>query len=67
MAARKALNAWQHFSHCTPTFKSSPPNFKTLRRQEIYDYFLQRKNAHQIGEANKLIATMLADIGKGQL
>ena len=33
---------------------------------EIYDYFLQRKSAHAVGEADKLIAQMLADVAKGQ-
>jgi len=32
---------------------------------EIYDYFLQRRNAHLIAEAGKLIGQMLADVGKG--
>merc|ERR1712113_55110 len=32
---------------------------------EVYDYFLQRRNDHLLGEASKLISQMLADIGKG--
>jgi hypothetical protein len=31
---------------------------------EIYDFFLLRKNTSLIAEANKLIAQMLADVGK---
>lgn len=31
---------------------------------ELYDYFLQRQNGHLIAEAEKLIAQMLADVGR---
>ena len=34
--------------------------------EDIYDYFIQRKSAHIVGEADKLIAQMLADVAKGQ-
>ena len=37
----------------------------TTSADEIYDYFLQRRNSHLLGEAAKLISTMLADAGKG--
>ena len=32
---------------------------------EIYDYFTERKNGNLIVEANRMISSMLADIGKG--
>ena len=32
---------------------------------EIYDYFLERKQANNLAEANKLIQQMLADVAKG--
>ena len=32
---------------------------------EAYDCFLHRRNAHMVGEADKLVAAMLADVGKG--
>lgn len=33
---------------------------------EIYAYFLKRKSAHTVGEADKLIAQMLTDVSKGE-
>lgn len=33
---------------------------------EIYDYFTERKNGNLIVEANRMISSMLADIGKGR-
>ena len=32
---------------------------------DVYDAFLQRRNAHLVGEAGRLIAQMLTDVSKG--
>ena len=32
---------------------------------EVYDAFLSRKNGFLVGEAEKLLAQMTADVGKG--
>lgn len=32
---------------------------------DIYDYFLERRNTNLVAEAEKLIAQMLSDVGKG--
>lgn len=37
----------------------------TASADEAYAYFLQRRNAHLVAEAGKLLAQMLADAGKG--
>lgn len=37
----------------------------TTSTNEMYDYFAQRKNTSNVEDANRLIATMLADVGKG--
>eukprot|EP00037_Helgoeca_nana_P008391 m.74667 g.74667 ORF g.74667 m.74667 type:complete len:342 (-) comp18910_c0_seq2:101-1126(-) len=39
----------------------------SISANEIYDYFLLRRNDHLVGEAEKLIAQMLSDVGKGVL
>jgi len=44
---------------------ASVGHVNTTSCTEIYQYFLDRKNGHLIAEANKLIAQMLADVGKG--
>ena len=47
--------------------KELPPSLgavNTTSNGEMYDYFLARRNAFQLGEAGKLIASMLADQGK---
>ena len=36
----------------------------TASADEIYTYFLQRRNAHVLAEAGKLLAQMTADAGK---
>lgn len=48
--------------------KELPPTIgqvNTTSTAEMYDYFLQRRNAHLVGEAGKLIDQMLADVSKG--
>ena len=37
----------------------------TTSSTEIYDYFLQRRNRALVADADKLLAQMLADVGKG--
>ena len=37
----------------------------TTSTNEMYDYFARRKNTSNVDDANRLIATMLADVGKG--
>jgi hypothetical protein len=49
-----------------PTLPATLGHVASTSTEEIYDYFLQRKSAHIVGEADKLIAQMLADIAKGQ-
>mmetsp|Transcript_15216 Transcript_15216/g.40844 ORF Transcript_15216/g.40844 Transcript_15216/m.40844 type:complete len:340 (+) Transcript_15216:125-1144(+) len=44
---------------------SSVGHINTTSCDEIYDYFLRRKNDDLVAQANKLIAQMLADVGKG--
>ena len=48
--------------------KELPPSLghvNTTSSTEIYDYFLQRRNCALVADAGKLIAQMLADVGKG--
>ena len=37
----------------------------TTSTNEMYDYFARRKNTSNVEDANRLIAMMLADVGKG--
>mmetsp|Transcript_36692 Transcript_36692/g.72617 ORF Transcript_36692/g.72617 Transcript_36692/m.72617 type:complete len:342 (-) Transcript_36692:117-1142(-) len=48
-----------------PALPSTIGHVQSTSTSEIYDYFLQRRNGHVIGEAGKLIAQMVADVGKG--
>lgn len=48
--------------------KDLPPSIghvQTTSADEIYDYFLARRNGNLIAEAGRLIAQMLADTNKG--
>lgn len=48
-----------------PALPQTVGHVKSASNSEVYDCFLQRRNDHHIAEAGKLIAQMLADIGKG--
>lgn len=48
-----------------PALPATIGHVQTTSASEVYDYFLQRRNGHLVGEAGKLIAQMLADVGKG--
>jgi len=48
-----------------PALPATIGHVNTTSTTEIYDYFLWRQNQNLIGEAGKLIAQMLADVGKG--
>jgi hypothetical protein len=49
-----------------PTLPATLGHVASTSTDDIYDYFLKRKSAHIVGEADKLIAQMLADVAKGQ-
>lgn len=48
-----------------PALPPTVGHVNSTSTSEVYDYFLKRRNDHLIGEAGKLIAQMLADVGKG--
>lgn len=48
-----------------PALPPTIGHVNTTSAIEIYDYFLQRRNESFLGDAARLIAAMLADVGKG--
>lgn len=48
-----------------PALPATVGHIQTTSTSDIYDYFLKRRNLHLVAEAGKLIAQMLADVGKG--
>lgn len=64
-----AVNAYNTFlASAGKALEGLPPaigHVASTSSHEIYDYFLSRRNAHLLSEADKLIGAMLADAGKG--
>jgi len=48
-----------------PALPPTVGHVNSTSASEAYEYFLKRRNDNLIGEAGKLIAQMLADVGKG--